>query len=272
MAWDRRIEANAAMLAHRYSPLLLFALASLVPATGLGQPRMSLTPRRIEMGSFYSGAALKIEGLVGVGSKPIVVVRGADRDETFNKKVRFGPIWLNSGSLHISGAPSLFLCFSPEPVGAMLDPAVIRGRLLDEASIQAHLHVQPEPEAAAVFRSHFLALKKEDGLYQVHPGRVRMGDPLPNAIPFSVEFQWPKIAPPASYTVTVLECRDLAVVAESSIPLEVIKVGFPLRVAAMANENAVLYGLAAVLAAALAGFAIDFLAAKLFGKRRRVAH
>ena len=75
------------MSAHRCSPLLLLALASLVPATGLGQPRMSLTPQRIEMGPFYSGAGLKIEGLVGAGSKPIVVVRGADR-EAWNPSVR----------------------------------------------------------------------------------------------------------------------------------------------------------------------------------------
>jgi hypothetical protein len=156
----------------------------------------------------------------------------------------------------------------------MLNAEVVRQKLLDEASIRAHLRIEPPepPETTAGFRSSFLALKMEDGLYQIQPGGVRMGGPLPNATPFSVELQWPKMAPPASYTVRVLECRERAVIGETTVPLEVVKVGFAESLAAMANEQAMFYGVAAVLAAALAGFAIDFLAATLFGRKHRVTH
>ena len=242
--------------------------------TGPAQPRVKLIPERIEMGAFYSGVRVKIEGLVGHESKAIVVLRGADKREAFNKKGRFGFIWLNAGSVRISGAPSLFLCFSPEPVRALLEAGVIGQRSLDEASIQAHLRIDPEqaPDRAMEIRSSFLALKTEEGLYHVYPGGLKMGTPLAEGIPFSAEFLWPKIAPPASYTVKVLECRDRTVSAESSIPLEVVKVGFAQSVAVLATQHAAYYGVLAVLAAVCAGFTIDFLAAKLFGGRRGAAH
>jgi len=252
----------------------LLGLCSAAWPAGVAQPRVKLTPERIEMGSFYSGARVKIEGVVSPGSKAIVVLRGADKRESFNMKGRFGFIWLNAGSVRVSGAPSLFLCFSPEPVRALLDAEVIGQRLLDEASIQAHLRIEPEqtPDRATEIRSDFLALKTEDGLYHVYPGGLKMGAPLAEGTPFSAEFLWPKIAPPAPYTVNVLECRDRTVIAEASVPLEVVKVGFPLSFAVLATQYAMYYGLLAVLAAACAGFAIDFLAARLFGRSRGVAH
>ena len=46
----------------------------------------------------------------------MLVIRGPDKEETFNKKVRAGPIWISSGQVHITGVPSLFLSFSPAPV------------------------------------------------------------------------------------------------------------------------------------------------------------
>ncbi len=243
-------------------------------ASGPARPRVKLTPERIEMGAFYSGVRVKIEGLVGHGSKAIVVLRGADKREFFNKKGRFGFIWLNAGSVRISGAPSLFLCFSSEPVRALLEAEVIRQRSLDEAAIQAHLRIDPEqkPDRAMEIRSDFLALKTGDGLYQVYPGGLKTGAPLAEGIPFSAEFLWPKVAPPASYTVKVLECRDRIVIAEASVPLEVVEVGFPQSVAVLATQHAAYYGVLAVLASVCAGFTIDFLAAKLFGRRRGAAH
>jgi hypothetical protein len=121
-------------------------------------------------------------------------------------------------------------------------------------------------------RSDFLALKRKDGLYHVYPGGLKMGELRAEMTPFSAEFQWPRMAPPASYAVEVLEFRDRKVIAESSIRLEVVKVGFPESIAVLANQHAALYGVLAVLAAASAGFTIDFLAAKVFGRRRGVAH
>ncbi len=258
----------------KFFALVLLASVGPVLPNGLATPVVRLTPKRIEMGSFYSGARLRVDGLVSGAAKAVVVIRGAETKDVFNKKARFGFVWANAGKVTISRTPSLFLCFSPEPVHNMLNSDTIRHRLLDEAVIQALMLIEPEQEArtAAVLRSNYLALKKANGLYCILPGSLNMGQPTEGGTPYSAEFLWPKKAPPASYTVTVLECRGGMVTGEASISLEVVKVGFPATLAVLAYDRAPLYGLLAVLMAVAAGFGIDFLAAKLFGKKRRVAH
>ena len=75
--------------------LTLGLAASLQAAPGPAQaeaPSVRLTPKVIEMGAFYSGKWTRISGVVARGSKAIVVVRGPDTEEVFNRKARAGPI------------------------------------------------------------------------------------------------------------------------------------------------------------------------------------
>ena len=258
----------------RVAAFLAVAITVTAAPVGDGQGDVRLTPERIEMGSFYRGAHLRIEGFVAHGAEAIVVVRGPDREEVFNHKARFGFIWATAGRVQISGVPSLFFCYSPRPVDQMLGPNVIRERQLDRAAIKSQMRMEPEPAegSADEIRSDFMALKQERGLYDVVVGGVETGEPCEEGTPFAVELEWPKVAPPESYTVRVLECRDGRVAEESSIPLEVVKVGFPESFAVLAAQHASLYGALAVLAAVVAGFGIDFLCARLFGARRGSAH
>jgi hypothetical protein len=62
------------------------------------------------------------------------------------------------------------------------------------------------------------------------------------------------------YVVSAYECRNGAVVRQTSVPLKVVRVGLAAELAFLADQHESLYGLIAVLAAAMAGFGIDFLA------------
>ena len=255
-------------------PAVIISAAGLVSAPGMapGKRSLEVTPEPVNMGAFYSGVRMRIGGAAEAGAKVVVVVRGGDKEETFNKKVRAGPIWISSGKVHISGAPSLFLSFSPEPVSAFLDTAVIQEYQLDEAAIKNQMHIDAGGDEVDedVMRDNYLALKIEQGIYQVVNGGITWGTPEGSLVPYSVEFDWPKTAPPAVYEVKAYECRDGKVVRETSAPLNVVKVGFPVEISRLAMEKSPQYGMIAVLMAVMAGFGIDFLVSRLFGRKRRV--
>jgi len=234
-------------------------------------PSLKLTPPVIEMGLFYSGVKVHIEGTLPPGAKGVVLIRGEGREEVFNKKSRVGPIWVNTGKLRVSGVPSLYLRFSSEPLRAFLSREAIDGNQLDEAAIKKQMRIEPDGDRDAIVAG-WLTLKTQDGTYSLVRDAVKMGTPGPAGVPYWVEFQWPKKAPPARYQVWVYECRDRSVINVVSAPLPVVKVGFPAWLAAMATQRAAAYGVAAVLAAVLAGFGIDFLAALVFGRRRATRH
>jgi hypothetical protein len=243
-----------------------------------GIPREPLTctvaPRVVEVGSFYNGTAVRVEGRTAAGSQLVVTVTGSDREERFTRKERVGPIWLNSGKLRISGAPSLFLRYSTGPVAAMLgEDAMARDRL-DERSLMARMRIEPQsPERPgdSAIRNDYVALRKSGGTYVFGNGGIVVkesgGSPS-----FALDIRWPKRAPPATYEVRVYEVVQGAIVREASATLSVVRTGFPAWLAGMAANRAPLYGVVAVLIAALAGFGIDRLSTLLLGKKRTVAH
>ncbi len=254
-------------------------------------PSLKLSPETVRMGSFYTGAKVKIEGTAPAGSQVVVVIRGDENDEFFNKKGRVGLIWVNTDRIHVTAAPSLFLSFSSGDVSSLLDRTSIEAYQLDEQAIKERLTsrchckcsitaqlrspsgarakcagVEPDPQYRELIRSSFLALKTREGRYQTHPDAVRMVNASAADSHYTVDLDWPKAAPPGSYHVEMYACKNRSVIARATAQLGVVEVGFPAQMAALSGRHPWIYGLLAVLVAIVAGFAIDALTARL---RRR---
>jgi hypothetical protein len=244
----------------------VFVLAEGFSASEPVTPTLRVTPAVVRMGAFYSGAQMRIEGAIRSGSEVVVVVRGADREETFNRKRRYGVIWINSGKVHVKGVPSLFLRFSDQPVRRFLTRQAMDRYQLDEAAIKSQMHIDPDQDTDVILAS-WLTLKAQEGSYMLIRDAVKMSPSASDETRYSVDFKWPKKAPPGSYQVRVYECRDQQVVGMASATLPVVKVGFPAWMAVISNERAFWYGVVCVLTAAIFGFGIDSLTALLFGAK-----
>jgi Putative transmembrane protein (Alph_Pro_TM) len=250
------------------SKALIFLLMLLASPLRAGDLSVRLTPPTIEMGTFYDGATVRVEGECESGTKVIVIVKGADVAELFNVKGRVGPVWLNTGKARISGVPSLFLLFSPQPVSDFLGAEAVGNYGLDAEALQKRLQIEPKTLDSDLIRLNFLKLKTGEDLYRLVSGAVKMGQPGANGVPYAVEFPWPKKAPPGSYKVQVYECRNGSVVQEAGTPLHVLEVGFPAFMASLARDHASLYGVLAVFTTMLAGFGIDFIVARSHRRKR----
>lgn len=238
------------------------SLCAIEPAT----PTLHVIPPVVEMGAFYGGAKMRIEGTIRAGSEVVVVVRGGDREEAFNRKRHYGVIWINSGKVHVKGVPSLFLRFSDQPVRRFLSRQAMDKHQLDEAAIKSQMHIEPDEDTDVILAS-WLTLKAQEGTYHLIRDAVRLTPEAPGLTRYSVNFVWPKKAPPGSYQVRVYECRDKDVVGMASAALPVVKVGFPAWMAAISNDRSFVYGVVCVIVAAVFGFGIDSLTALVFGTK-----
>ncbi len=254
-------------------------------------PSLKLSPDTIQMGAFYSGAKVRIEGTAPAGSQVLVVIRGDENDEFFNKKGRVGPIWVNTDRIHVTAAPSVFLSFSSADVSSFLDRNSIDTYQLDEQAIKNRLAsrchckcnpnarhrtasgslaecagVEPDPQYRELIRNSFLALKLREGRYQTHPDAVRMASAAGVDTRYTVDLDWPKSATAGTYRVEMYACKDRMVRARTAALLRVVEVGFPAQMAALSSRHPWIYGLIAVLTGIIAGFAMDALTVRL---RRR---
>ncbi len=234
-----------------------------------GARPVEITPPRIEIGAGYSGRNIRISGFASPDSKVVVVARGPDTDEVFQRRGRAGPIWITRGRVHIAGVPSLFIRYAPEPVENFLPRNEIERYQLDPAAIRRQLHLSPADPEEQLLREQYVRLKVEQRVYRVVDGELELGQPGDSGVPYSVAFHWPRKAPPATYEVRVHEVVGGSVVSTAVVPLEVAKLGFPAAVSRLATGSAPVYGVLAVVIAMIAGFGIDFAAARI---RRALAH
>lgn len=233
-----------------------------------------VSPQAIAVGAFYNGVDVAVECGVASGSGAIVTVTGSESEAVFNKKARLGPIWVNSGKVRISGAPSLFLRFSSGPIATLLRPDLIAEYRLDEASLIHAMRTEPrskDEQGEGALRANYLSLKKSDGSYILGAEEICLSTTTRGAS-FALHFRWPKQAPPGPYTVHIYEVNGAAVTRQAEIAIPVARTGFPAWLAALAGNHASWYGATAVVTGVLAGFGIDFLTTLLFGKKRAVSH
>jgi uncharacterized protein (TIGR02186 family) len=253
---------------------LSFARPCHAAAGADSETTLKLSPETIEMGAFYNGAPIRMEGTVPSGSQVMVIIRGVSKDELFNKKGRVGPIWINTDKVHVTGTPSLFLRFSSADVHSFLDRQTIDAYELDELSVKHRMHIrtkhgEPDPQYRELIENSYLTLKKKNGSYRRVADRVQITESTGKAH-FSLKFNWPKEAPPGSYQVEVYACRGGAIVARTGAALRLVEVGFPAFMASLAHQHPYWYGVLAVLMAVIAGFGIDAIASRLRGVKKPV--
>jgi hypothetical protein len=263
------------------------ALALLAPTGVRGAPpppalSIRLSPETVRMGAFYSGARIRIEGTTPPGTDVVIVVRGGEEAQLFNRKARVGPLWVNVDRVLVSRVPSLFLRLGGD-VHSLLDPASIEAYQLDDSAIKGRMicrsrcgaradaeatagvlasapcasGVEPDEGYAELIRTSYLALKAEEGTFAVHPGAVRLTPSADGPTRYAGELDWPRRARPGSYRIEAFASRERSVIGRSAAILRVEAVGFPAGVGALARTHPTAYGAAAVLAAVLAGLAMD---------------
>ena len=128
-------------------------------------------------------------------------------------------------------------------------------------------HGLRDPEALKVIGDHYLDLKKKEGSYRRIADRVHVAEIGNGEAHYTLEFGWPKLAPPGSYQVEVYACRDGRIVGQSGTTMQLAEVGFPAFMANAAREHPYGYGILAVILAVIAGFGIDALAVLLGGSQ-----
>jgi hypothetical protein len=255
------------------------------PALEPPAPSVRISPDAVRMGAFYRGATVRIEGEAPPGTAVLVVVRGPEEAQFFNRKERVGPVWLSVDRVHVTRVPSLFVRLGGGELRSLVDEASVEACQLDESAIQRRMSVrshcrcrsgpatpagagpappcptgvEPDERQLERIRTSYLALKRHEGIYQVLPDAVRMTASANGATLYMAELDWPRRARPGTYQVEVFACQDRAVVGRASAALPVVPMGIPARIGELARSHPTAYGAFAIVAAVITGLTVDSL-------------
>ncbi|HYN39192.1 MAG TPA: TIGR02186 family protein [Rhodospirillales bacterium] len=244
-----------------------FVVALALTALAAGSARaekliVSVSNTRITVTPNYSGGELVLFGSVEQDNPApavqtaydlVVTVLGPRSDMVTRRKERKFGIWVNADSRQFLMVPGYLAVFANRPFAQIAPPEVLR---LQQIGINYVLLTQRVgPDYADVvaddqFRSAFVRLRSEHGLYREEPAAVtfltptlfRTGIPLPAAVPIG------------TYEVQIKLFAKGELVTQTTASFEIAKVGFEQFVADAARHNGLTYGLITALMALMTGW------------------
>ncbi|MBR0657327.1 TIGR02186 family protein [Plastoroseomonas arctica] len=238
--------------------LACFLLLAIAPARAqlvdTARPNLAaqISTRIVEVTTGFTGAEILVFGAAErplggeAGDQVLVTVRGPRTPQVVRRRVEFFGIWVNGPSARFLDVPGFYAIAGTRPVWEVLpEEARAEGMLgLDTLPLAARGAQEPS------FRAALLALKQADGRWQEHAVPVEVsGGRL-----FLARIPLPATVPTGPYLVEVLLVRERRVVAQQTLNLEVRRVGTAAWISAVARQAPLLYGVACILLASLAGW------------------
>lgn len=239
-------------------PLLLL-LTTAVPAHAQGTVTAVVPPslaaelslRRIEVTTAFTGGEILVFGaterLIGAqGDALVVLATGPMTSMVVRQKVQLLGLWVNGPSARFNRVPTYWALAASAPVTELLDS-------VERTDLRLGLDLLPLVQLGArgpQFRSALAELKQDAGLWvdQVRPVEVSGGRL------FHVRLPLPATVATGTYQVQVMLVRDRRVVARQELRLDVVRSGTAAWIADVAREQPVLYGLACIMLAGIAGW------------------
>lgn len=238
----------------RRAAAILAFLASLLSAAAARaeQPLLAdLSEHLVAITTGFTGASVVLFGATDGPGDVVIVVRGPERDVVVRRKSRIAGLWVNTRQFAFTGVPTYYAVFSSAPLNDIVPQAV---QSLHQIGL-ANLRLQPksaaaDPDTVADFRAALLDDQQRAGVYGDNVGKISfLGDRL-----FRTTLDFPANLPTGTYFIEVLLIRDQAVVSGQTTPLVVSQIGVDAEVGEFADRWSLLYGIIAVVVAALAGY------------------
>ncbi|MBC7479604.1 MAG: TIGR02186 family protein [Pseudorhodobacter sp.] len=227
-----------------------------------------LSESRVSINASFDGTAILIYGAAMRDAPPpswpllqvIVTVEGPVVPIVVRHKARVAGIWINQGAMAIEGAPSFYSVMSTGPLADILSPEEDR---LHRVSIPMEIgtvRMKAGAGATSDYLAAFARIKEASGTYLLAPDSVLL---LQQSL-FRTEVTLPANLVEGEYRVRIFLTRGGKVVDLQESQIEVSKAGVERLLFRMAQDQPLLYGLVALLIAAVAGWG----ASELFRRMR----
>lgn len=237
-----------------------FALAIALTLAGLGalraQPLIAdLSDHVIAIEADFTGEEIVLFGARGQPGEVVVTVVGPDRSVLVRQKEPVAGVWMNQGAVTFEGVPRFYAVAASADLVAIGSP-VMRARHRMGVDVLRFQPADPtiDPETVTRYRDALITSMQSNDLYPLTQGRVQfLGPSL-----FRTTISFPSTLPVGAYTIAVYLVADGAVVAAQTTPLRVSKSGFMNELFLFSRQHALIYGVACVVFAMLAGWFSSF--------------
>jgi uncharacterized protein (TIGR02186 family) len=213
---------------------------------------------KISINSFYHGSTVSVSGQYEPGTELIVNITSPEVETVLKEKGKAaGFLWMNTGELHFSDTPNLYILRSTKKIKELLDSAQSDQYVLGLSALKHHVNIEeiPNSEEAgkAEWFGEFVKFKEKIKLYSEETGRISLNEADGKHTYYTL-FDWPYQAPPGNYQVAVHAVKDGKLVETAHSEISVEQAGAVKYLSKMAKNNGAMYGIISIVVALLSGF------------------
>jgi uncharacterized protein (TIGR02186 family) len=235
----------------RRAATLLAALVSLWATPPQAEPLVvDLSNHLVPITAGFAGTDVLLFGATDGEGDIVVAVRGPSREVAVRRKGNVLGMWLTVHEIRFRDVPTFYHVASTRPLESFA-PEVLRDR--HGIGIESlKFETMSGRTAPRVFRDALIRVKQSDELFPTQIGKVTfLGDRL-----FRTRVFFPSNVPTGTYFVETFLIREGQVIGAQTTPLVVNKVGLGADVFYFAHAESLIYGLVAVVLAAMAGWLV----------------
>lgn len=229
--------------------------------SGLSQSGVSIDAR-------FDGTAILIYGAAMREEKPpawpllqvIITVAGPEQPIVVRQKERVAGIWVNQGAMAVDGSPSFYAIMTTGPLEDILSAEEDETHNVSIPRAIGAVRLGAGAGSAADYMAALQRIRATQGVYQLAPDTVLL---LQQSL-FRTEVNLPANLIEGDYQVRIFLTRGGSVVDLQESVITVRKAGLERILYRMAQDQPLLYGVIALLLAAVAGWA----ASELFRRLR----
>jgi len=243
--------------------LLLTALAAACmtsPGRAAAEPSLvtELSQARIDINTTFKGADLLVFGAVQYPSGRVpdtapdiaIVLRGPAQPVTVRRKARVAGIWVNTDAVRFESVPGFYAVASTRPITDLADDRTTAIYEIGLGNLQLSPASSAREEVTRAFEAGLIETRKRAGLFAETPGGVK----LTGNVLYRARIAIPSAVPVGEYGAEIHLVQGGRVLASTTVPIRIEKSGFERWIYVIAQDHSLAYGLAAVLAALLAGW------------------
>ncbi len=211
-----------------------------------------LAKDHVDITTHFTGEDILIFGALPRAGDVVIKVVSPSQDVAISRKVKMGPVWLDSGKVVLKDTPGLMYLLSARPIEQLLPPQEIERHGLDLKEGLSRGVLAGTGESVPGWQDAFLRLKAEKGYYQ----RLSDAVTIVNNRLFFTRLTLPAKLPIGQYKLDIYLIEDGHVVSKQSSQLDVRQVRLEYWASNIAHKFPWIYGVAFTLVVMLIGLAL----------------
>ncbi|PHS79004.1 MAG: hypothetical protein COB59_04130 [Rhodospirillaceae bacterium] len=230
----------------------LMSVSAVTPALAMVLD-VDLSKPDVRLNVSFKGAELLLFGAKDTAGDVVVVVRGPQQNQSVRLREKIAGVWVSTDEVVFGNAPAFYALASSRPIYEILPAAVMESERIGTDHLDLLIKEKPDGASQQTIQEFTDGLVRIMVKKDLYTNEARVIELIGKQL-FRTDLWFPANVSVGEYTVNTYLVADGVIRSKKTSHIQVHKVGIEARIYNFAHEQALIYGILAVIIAVISGW------------------